>query len=48
MTKYLKSSDKRMDWYGNVRPDICFYFYVYLYTSSPLENKIIFIVSGYS
>ena len=36
------SLKKRMDWYGNVRYTICFYFSVYLYTSSPLENKIIF------
>ena len=36
------SLKKRMDWYGNVRYTICFYFSVYLYTSTPLENKIIF------
>lgn len=43
MIKYLKLLNKRMDWYGNVRPNICFYFSVYLYTYNPLENKIIFI-----
>ena len=38
----VEQAIKRMDWYGNVRYTICFYFSVYLYTSTPLENKIIF------